>query len=392
MLLPEFILTASWVERLAAQERMASLRGLEELKELEGILEPIQKESPGWIAALLLRLKTRSTSREEKPTIPHATDSGQPLRVFTRTHAYFANQGGFKLHLRRKESRPDGTDADSWDSCPLFLTGEVLKGVQYQFPYSPLRYLDVMEAEIIDKSKSDMFVKALAVFQILWLACSVVTRWIRHIPVSQLEIVTFAFAAIALVLYTVNLGKSRNIKVASTITMSKFSDNIHTDRKIRIEMAMAYDFDQFSRGESEDAALRSISRIKRFKHDHSYYNSTNGPLDTVLGFLLPGICFVFGGLHCIAWNYDFPSTQEQMVWRIGSVATAVIPALTVALVVLSSILERSGNGSMNSDLWGMIGLSCLLLGTVVYTAARLSIIAIAFSCLRRAPSDLYLST
>jgi len=69
VLLPEFILTASWVERLAAQKLMASLRVLEELKELEGILEPsektsdpsttppllwtVEKPSPGWIAALL---------------------------------------------------------------------------------------------------------------------------------------------------------------------------------------------------------------------------------------------------------------------------------------------------------------------------------------------------
>jgi len=253
-----------------------------------------------------LRLKTPTTRKEE------ADADGRPLHVFTLTHAYLANQGGFKINLRRTEPSPPGeTDASSWDACAPFLTGELLKGVQYQYPYSPLRYLNVTEAEIRDKSESDTFVKALAIFQIISLACSVVFRWIRHISVSQLEIVTLAFAAMAVVLYTVNFGKPRNIEVASMITMSKFSNNVDTDRKIRIEMAMAYDFDKFSRGESDDTALGSISRIKRIKHDHSYHNSGNGPLGSVLRYLLPGVCIIFGGLHCIAWNYDFPSVRRR---------------------------------------------------------------------------------
>lgn len=104
----------------------------------------------------------------------------------------------------------------------------------------------------------------------------------------------------AVVLYTVDFGKPRNIEVASMITMSKFSDNVDTDRKIRIEMAMTYDFDKFSRGEPDDAALRSVSRIKRIKHDQSYYNSGNRPLDTVLRYLTWSIHhFRRLALHCV---------------------------------------------------------------------------------------------
>ena len=114
-----------------------------------------------------------------------------------------------------------------------------------------------------------MFVKVLAVVQTLWLTCSVSTRWIRYPVVAQLEIITLAFAAIAAVLYFVSLGKPRNIEVASTITMSKFSENPYADRQIRLDSAMAYDFDEFSIGESEDAALRGIAQNKRVTEDHS---------------------------------------------------------------------------------------------------------------------------
>jgi len=93
-----------------------------------------------------LRLKTPTTRKEE------ADADGRPLHVFTLTHAYLANQGGFKINLRRTEPSPPGeTDASSWDACAPFLTGELLKGVQYQYPYSPLRYLNVTEAEIRDE-------------------------------------------------------------------------------------------------------------------------------------------------------------------------------------------------------------------------------------------------
>lgn len=195
---PEFALTANCVEHFNAEQLMASLRAKEENGELEGILEPngdkcslninmtplwtVQQASPGWVLRLIFWLKPHSASRRVK----EATD--QPLHVFTKTHACFTNQEGFKLQLRRAESRPEGTHAGLWEHSAPFLTGRVLGSVRCQFPYSPLRYLNVSEAEILDKSNPDAFVKVLAAIHILWLASSIVTRWIRQIPVSQFEI------------------------------------------------------------------------------------------------------------------------------------------------------------------------------------------------------------
>jgi hypothetical protein len=48
---------------------------------------------------------------------------------------------------------------------------------------------------------------------------------------------------------------------------------------------------------------------------------------------------VFGGLHCLAWNFEFPTETEPMIWLAVSVASATIPtaALIANMVVVSSI-------------------------------------------------------
>ena len=78
------------------------------------------------------------------------------------------------------------------------------------------------------------------------------------------------------------------------------------------------------------------------------------------------------------------SDVEQMPWSIGGIATVIVPAVAVFVVVL----ERFGK----PDTRGIISLACLLLGTIPSTAARLCIITVAFSCLRLVPLGLYHST
>ncbi|KAG2369196.1 hypothetical protein BDR07DRAFT_1199514, partial [Suillus spraguei] len=34
---------------------------------------------------------------------------------------------------------------------------------------------------------------------------------------------------------------------------------------------------------------------------------------------------IFGGIHCVAWNFTFPSHQEQLLWRISAVAITCAP-------------------------------------------------------------------
>jgi hypothetical protein len=48
---------------------------------------------------------------------------------------------------------------------------------------------------------------------------------------------------------------------------------------------------------------------------------------------------IFGGLHCLAWNFDFPTKSEMMIWMIASVLSATVPlaALLANIVVVSRV-------------------------------------------------------
>jgi hypothetical protein len=39
---------------------------------------------------------------------------------------------------------------------------------------------------------------------------------------------------------------------------------------------------------------------------------------------------IFGGLHCLAWNFELASRAELIAWRIASLVSAILPVTSVA--------------------------------------------------------------
>ena len=95
--------------------------------------------------------------------------------------------------------------------------------------------------------------------------------------------------------------------MASVVKMSKFSTDPNVDRRIQLEMV--HTFEEGYSNPVQDWGLMymaTATRLDEFKHslDHSNYDLAMMVLS------LSVISFVFGALHCIAWNYDFPSSAE----------------------------------------------------------------------------------
>ena len=63
-------------------------------------------------------------------------------------------------------------------------------------------------------------------------------------------------------------------------------------------------------------------------------DSSNDPMPLVV-FFLPSFAAIFGALHCIAWNFHFPSHIEQLLWRIGSLTITLIPSIPVVFTLLA---------------------------------------------------------
>lgn len=93
---------------------------------------------------------------------------------------------------------------------------------------------------------------------------------------------------------------------------------------------------------------------------------------------------IFGGIHCIGWNFVFPTHTETILWRISS---TVITGIPVAAFITSfmNILEESSKSRILrgfSAVGGFLSMVVLTLGVPVYVLARISLLIEAFIALR----------
>ena len=99
---------------------------------------------------------------------------------------------------------------------------------------------------------------------------------------------------------------------------------------------------------------------------------------------------IFGGLHCIGWNFMFPTHQEQTLWRSTSLFITVIPLIVAPIDFLLATLLRTRDISSCTSLEKVSLLILDLVMTVllfVYVPARLSLIAQALALLRSQPAN-----
>ena len=98
----------------------------------------------------------------------------------------------------------------------------------------------------------------------------------------------------------------------------------------------------------------------------------------------PVVGVVFGGIHCIGWFFDFPSSYEALLWRVSSaVLTGIAFILPIFLAFGGFYLLKNLNCSTGSDrlrFFLAVFLSILLL--LVYVVSRLLLLVEAFMSLR----------
>ena len=88
---------------------------------------------------------------------------------------------------------------------------------------------------------------------------------------------------------------------------------------------------------------------------------------------LPVVGGVFGGIHCIGWFLDFPSSAEAILWRVSS-------AVLTGIAFLSSIIVLFLDSLYKVQLY--FGLAVSIIIILVYVVSRLLLIVEAFIALR----------
>jgi len=139
-------------------------------------------------------------------------------------------------------------------------------------------------------------------------------------------------------------------------------------------------------------------------HVPTFYAPRIGSANHQLLVVLPFVACIFGALHCIAWNFHFPSHIEQLFWRIGSLAITVIPLVTFITIVFPGLLIDFLEArydfrpsilfprSVENILQAMKVVSITFLvgaGLVAYMLARLLLLTQAIMLLRKQPESAF---
>jgi hypothetical protein len=223
---------------------------------------------------------------------------------WTLTHTYFANMGGFYEIL---DTRMYGviTASSMLTRC---------RGVKSDYNLFPSRQ------DIEDKSKADLFVKLLALSQISWLVLSVIARGISGLAVSQIEIATVAFSVLAIATYSANIWKPKDVDVPIMLRIPGTPEGLGTEKEMRVK----HETRSFIGFLFQPSWLPDGHR-PRIPND-TFRITGAIPL---ISSLTAVSTMIFGGLHCIAWSFDFPSKAEQLIWRIASVSSATVPCIAL---------------------------------------------------------------
>jgi hypothetical protein len=219
--------------------------------------------------------------------------------------------------------------------------------------------ITITEFQILDKSKVDALGKFLTVLQTIWFIVQYLGRWAAHQPRTQLEVMILAYATLNILIYILWWEKPLDIQEPIDVSGRAFGDA----RKKGMYGAWSIVGDAF----------RSL--------DH-FDTSTNWVLASLYLF---GI--LFGGVHCLAWQFPFPTRQEKMLWRVCAIYCTTCPATVILIMIISDVLA-SRPGRIR-DILERLFLFLIFFSIILYVACRVILLVLTFTCLRAPQPGVY---
>ena len=118
------------------------------------------------------------------------------------------------------------------------------------------------------------------------------------------------------------------------------------------------------------------------------FYTTGNDGDGISSILLPIVGVVFGGIHCVGWFFNFPSSREAMLWRVSSAVLTVIAFLLPIFLAFMGLFEHLISDShwnrnpLRFFIIKIIICTIILLVVQVYVVSRLILLVEAFISLR----------
>ncbi|THU93039.1 hypothetical protein K435DRAFT_967452 [Dendrothele bispora CBS 962.96] len=276
-------------------------------------------------------------------------------------------------------------------------------------------YINITQDEITARSKTDFLTKSIAVIQTTWFILQCIARVAEGLVVTDLEVVTVAFALLNIATYVLWWNKPQRIRYPVKIDYCRrhatSKVKVKDDRKGGVKVILATPWKSFTGWieetwkESNEYSwpvhvifflLKDVPLCNTFWNSILDLSSDQGSYQTGLesdpSSLYPTIIslfLVFGGIHCAPWDSTFPTHIEQSLWRVSAVTVTAFPLVMLLFTVIVAFLAAYDSKMAIKMISVMLLFTDLFLLPLAYIWARITLIVIAFMELRALPPGAY---
>ncbi|KAF8658899.1 hypothetical protein AX16_001943 [Volvariella volvacea WC 439] len=329
---------------------------------------------------------------------------------WTRTHGFFLQMGG----LVRVRS----------DSTYVVLQERWGVGGGGKREWNALGQCEIPripEKEIKDHGKGDLLAKAIVVIQTTWFVAQCIARHTQGLILTEIELVTLAFATLNVITYGLWWDKPLNVEYPIYFDEEgKRVDGPEESEEKKSEDAghrgMWESVKEYFRGWRDSVHLLGVIVTIWKKGIVGPFSAVFGPLmdmmverdgddrgDNFVDATDPSdedkekfyamiygsaIGVIFGGIHLVGWNFEFPTATEQLLWRASSLVITAVPLLLAILAILGFVASNSSS-DFTAVLAYLFYLLTVYVCPLVYFAARIINLFLAFYTLRALPDSAY---
>ena len=286
---------------------------------------------------------------------------------FGLVHAFYAIMGGFAFYGPHGDDKSTIKETLFEISTNPHHTVDVpdFRAVVYIMKHFPNIITDITEECILDRAESSSMSKAVLIVQAAWFCTNCASRFFQHLPLSLLEVSTAAHALCTLLTYFVWWSKPMNV-AAPTLMREKDAQEVYALLKcskeeygeaLQIAKKRAAGDSSAPTGPHESSkivlAANALQHLLptperpppppigfRFKRPNQLVPgaSSNYSYDEKLlvGMTMAISPIVYGLVHFLAWNDNFPTPLERLLWHVSSY---VVTLSGLTGVFMSSTLD-----------------------------------------------------
>ena len=284
---------------------------------------------------------------------------------FGIVHAFYANMGGFAFY------GPCGDDAPAVEESPFEIAANPRGAIEvpkfetlvYIMKHFPHIITNIPEETILDRAESSSLSKTVLIVQVGWFCTNCASRLFQRLPLSLLEVSTAAHAFCTLLTYFVWWSKPLNI-AAPTLLRDKDAQEVYAllkcsheeyDEALEVSKKRAEGDSSAPTGPHESGKI--ILAANALQHllptperpplqpgfkESGYMlvpgNFSNKSPNYWISMITASVVspILYGLVHFLAWNDNFPTPLERLLWRASSFVVTFSGLVGITISILLS--------------------------------------------------------